>query len=277
MPTRTSLERAESSRIYTVPIHLPVMNQVFSSNRAGKISPNSPVARPRQLAGNLKYSFFWLLRSTFEVVPMRSYQKKCLFMESFILLSIILEESMRARDLLMEQNIALDLGRREAETANRARNEFLAVMNLEMRTPTHAIIALSSLLKFSKEGMQSDNHFYLRVQVKDSGSGINPQDIPKLFTKCAQTQTSATRNSGCHVTAVSLVDELLHVTSQGHKVVFMDVSMPGIDGYELAVRIHEKFTKRHEQPVLVALTGCIDKMTKENCMRVAMDGVILKP
>lgn len=59
----------------------------------------------------------------------------------------ILEESMRARDLLMEQNVALDLARREAETAVRARNDFLAVMNHEMRTPMHAIIALSSLLQ----------------------------------------------------------------------------------------------------------------------------------
>lgn len=58
----------------------------------------------------------------------------------------ILEESMRARDLLMEQNVALDFARREAETAIRARNDFLAVMNHEMRTPMHAIIALSSLL-----------------------------------------------------------------------------------------------------------------------------------
>ncbi|KAL3598251.1 hypothetical protein D5086_006169 [Populus alba] len=58
----------------------------------------------------------------------------------------ILEESMRARDLLMEQNVALDHARREAETAIRARNDFLAVMNHEMRTPMHAIIALSSSL-----------------------------------------------------------------------------------------------------------------------------------
>lgn len=58
----------------------------------------------------------------------------------------ILEESMRARDQLMEQNVALDLARREAEMAIRARNDFLAVMNHEMRTPMHAIIALSSLL-----------------------------------------------------------------------------------------------------------------------------------
>ncbi|KAF5189939.1 Ethylene receptor, partial [Thalictrum thalictroides] len=62
----------------------------------------------------------------------------------------ILEESMRARDQLMEQNIALDLARREAETAVHARNDFLAVMNHEMRTPMHAIIALSSLMQESE-------------------------------------------------------------------------------------------------------------------------------
>lgn len=53
---------------------------------------------------------------------------------------------MRARDKLMDQNVALDLARREAETAICARNDFLSVMNHEMRTPMHAIIALSSLL-----------------------------------------------------------------------------------------------------------------------------------
>ena len=53
---------------------------------------------------------------------------------------------MRARDLLMEQNIALDAARREAEMAICARNDFLAVMNHEMRTPMKAIVSLSSLL-----------------------------------------------------------------------------------------------------------------------------------
>lgn len=47
----------------------------------------------------------------------------------------------------MEQNVALDMARREAETAIHARNDFLAVMNHEMRTPMHAIIALSSLMQ----------------------------------------------------------------------------------------------------------------------------------
>nr|AAB68819.1 ethylene receptor [Rumex palustris]CAA69646.1 ethylene response sensor protein [Rumex palustris] len=58
----------------------------------------------------------------------------------------ILEESMRAHDQLLEKNVALDLARQEAELAIRARNDFLAVMNHEMRSAMHAIITLSSFL-----------------------------------------------------------------------------------------------------------------------------------
>ncbi|KAJ8532267.1 hypothetical protein K7X08_012190 [Anisodus acutangulus] len=52
MPTQTGLELQLSYTLhhqnpvgFTVPIQLPVINQVFSTNRAVKISPNSPVAR----------------------------------------------------------------------------------------------------------------------------------------------------------------------------------------------------------------------------------------
>ncbi|XVF04479.1 hypothetical protein REPUB_Repub05bG0086600 [Reevesia pubescens] len=534
MPTRTGLElqlsytlRQQNPVGYTVPIHLPVINQVFSSSRAVKISPNCPVARLRPagkyMPGEVVAVRVPLLHlSNFQIndwpeLSTKRYALMVLMLPSdsarqwhvhelelvevvadqvAVALShaAILEESMRARDLLMEQNVALDLARREAETAIRARNDFLAVMNHEMRTPMHAIIALSSLLqeteltpeqrlmvetilkssnllatlindvldlsrledgslqldlgtfnlyavfrevlnlikpiasvkklhvslnlapdlpeyaigdekrlmqtilnvvgnalKFSKEGsisitaflaksevlrdsrapdffpVSSDNNFYLRVQVKDSGSGISPQDIPKLFTKFAQTQSTATRNSGgsglglaickrfvnlmeghiwieseglgkgctaifivklgipeclnesklpfipkmstnhgptafpglkvlvmdengvsrmvtkgllvhlgCDVTMVSSSEECLRVVSHEHKVVLMDVCVPGMDGYEIAIRIHEKFTKRHERPLIVALTGNTDKVTKENCMRVGMD-LILKP
>nr|GEU95400.1 ethylene receptor 1 [Tanacetum cinerariifolium] len=268
----------------------------------------------------------------------------------------ILEESMRARDLLMEQNVALDLARREAETAVRARNDFLAVMNHEMRTPMHAIIALSSLLqetdltpeqrlmvetilkssnllatlindvldlsrledgsleldtatfnlhalfnevlnliqpvasvkrlfvtlsissdlpeyafgdekrlmqiilniignavKFSKEGSVSisaimakpdslrdprspdffpipgDNSFYMRVQVKDTGIGISQQDLPKLFTKFAENQAPASRNSGGSGLGlaickrfVNLMEGNIWIESEGLKVLVID-------------------------------------------------------
>ncbi|KAM7266875.1 hypothetical protein ACFE04_009041 [Oxalis oulophora] len=540
MPTRTGLElqlsytlRQQNPVGYTVPIQLPVINQVFSSNRAVKISPNSPVARIRPMAGKYMPGEVVAIRvpllhlSNFQIydwpeLSTKRYALMVLMLPSdsarqwhvhelelvevvadqvAVALShaAILEESMRARDLLVEQNVALDLARREAETAIRARNDFLAVMNHEMRTPMHAIIALSSLLleteltpeqrlmvetilkssnllatlindvldlsrledgsfqlelgtfnlhavfrevlnlikpiasvkklhvtlnlspdlpeyaegdekrlmqtllnvigngvKFSKEGnisitafiakseslrdlrapeffpVQSDDHFYLRVQVKDSGLGINPQDIPKLFTKFAQSQLVGNKNAtgnglglaickryiipdpfvnlmgghiwieseglgkgctaifivklgfpehpndpklsyvpnenqgptnfrglkvlvmdengvsrsvtkgllvhlGCDVTTVSSCEECLRVVSQEHKVIFMDVCVLGIDGYEIAVRMHERFTRRHERPLIVALTGNTDKTTKENCMRVGIDGVILKP
>nr|Q9XH57.1 RecName: Full=Ethylene receptor 2; AltName: Full=PhETR2 [Pelargonium x hortorum]AAD37577.1 ethylene receptor homolog [Pelargonium x hortorum] len=536
MPTRTGLElqlsytlRQQNPVGFTVPIHLPVINQVFSSNHAIKISPNSPIARLRPIAGKympgevvgvrvplLHLSNFqindWPELSTkryaLMVLMLPSDSARQWHVHELELVEVvadqvavalshaaILEESMRARDLLMEQNVALDMARREAETAIRARNDFLAVMNHEMRTPMHAIIALSSLLqeteltpeqrlmvetvlkssnllatlindvldlsrledgslqldigtfnlhallrevhnlikpiasvkklcislnvatdlpeyavgdekrlvqiilnvvgnavKFSKEGNISitafvakseslrdprapdffpicgENQFYLRVQVKDSGLGINPQDIPRLFTKFAQTQPVATKNSGgsglglaickrfvnlmeghiwidsegpgkgctatfvvklgiperssepklllmpkvpanhgqtnfsglkvlllddngvsravtrgllahlgCDVTTVSSSDELLRVVSQDYKVVFMDVCMPEVDGFEIAVRIHEKFMTRHERPLIVALTGNIDQVTKDNCTRVGMEGVVLKP
>ncbi|KAG7955585.1 hypothetical protein I3843_11G079900 [Carya illinoinensis] len=365
MPTRTGLElqlcynlrQQNPVGYYTVPIHLPEINHVFSSNHAVKISPNSPVARLRPLPGKYMPGEVVAVRvpllylSNFQIndwpeLSTKRYALMILMLPSdsarqwhvhelelvevvadqvAVALShaAILEESMRARDLLMEQNVALDLARREAETAVRARNDFLAVMNHEMRTPMHAIIVLSSLLqeteltpeqrlmvetilkssyllatlindvldlsrledgslqldigtfnlhsifkevlnlikpvasvkklsvtlnlaqdlpvyavgdekrlmqtmlnvvgnavKFSKEGsisitafvaksdslrdsrapdffpVPSDDHFYLRVQVKDSGSGISPQDMPKLFTKFSQTQSLATRNSG---------------------------------------------------------------------------------
>lgn len=83
---------------------------------------------------------------------------------------------------------------------------------------------------------------------------------------------------GCDVSAVASGDECIRVVNHDHKVVFLDVSMPGVDSYEIAVRIHEKFSKRHDnRPIIVALTGNTDRMTKENCLRVGMKGVILKP
>ncbi|KAL6847484.1 hypothetical protein ACP4OV_023337 [Aristida adscensionis] len=334
----------------SVPINLPVVNQVFCSNRAIIIPHTSPLAKIRPVAGRYVPPEVAAVRvplldlSNFQVndwteLSAKSYAVMVLMLPSdsarkwhvhelelvevvadqvAVALShaAILEESMRARDLLMEQNLALDLARREAEMAIRARNDFLAVMNHEMRTPMSAIIALSSLLleteltpeqrlmaetvlkssnllaslindvldlskledgsleldfkefnlhavfnevmsfikpiaaikklsvsamlspdlplsaigdekrlmqtilnicgnavKFTKDGhisllasivksdslkdlrttefhpVASDAHFYLKVQVKDTGCGISPQDLPHVFTKFAHAQS----------------------------------------------------------------------------------------
>ncbi|KAK8693808.1 hypothetical protein V6N13_071376 [Hibiscus sabdariffa] len=336
----------------TVQINLPVINEVFNSARAVRIPYTCPLARIRPLVGRYvppevvavrvpllhlsnfqindwpdlsakNYAVMVLILPTDSARKWRDHELELVEVvadQVAVALShaAILEESMRARDQLMEQNVDLDLARREAERAIHARNDFLAVMNHEMRTPMHAIIALCSLLleteltpeqrviietvlkssnllatlindvldlsrlednnleldfgmfdlhgifkevtnlikpiasvkklsmtmilapdlpvlaigdekrlmqtilnvvgnavKFTKEGYVSiivsvakpeslrdwrppefypvsmEGHFYLRVQVKDSGCGVPPQDMPNLFTKFAHPRSGS--------------------------------------------------------------------------------------
>ncbi|XP_074568180.1 putative ethylene response sensor 1 [Curcuma longa] len=340
---------------FTVPINHPIVNKIFNSNNAMIIPHSCQLARIRPLSGRYMPPEVAAIRvpllhlSNFQItdwseLSAKSYAVMVLILPSdsarkwhvhelelvevvadqvAVALShaAILEESMRARNLLMDQNVALDLARQEAELAIRARNDFLAVMNHEMRTPLHAIITLSSLLmetelnpeqrsmvetvlkssslleilindildlskledrslelelgafnlhsvfrevvnfvkpvaavkklpvslilssdlplcaigdekrlmqiilnvagiaiKFTKEGHISitasiaradylrdfrtadfypvacDGHFYLRVQVKDTGCGISSQELPYIFTKFAQSRNVASQS-----------------------------------------------------------------------------------
>lgn len=340
----------------TLPINLPIVNEVFNSADAIRIPHTCPLVGIKTHVGTYVPPEVVAVRvpllhlSDFEVndwpeMPAKRYAVMVLILplngvrkwrdhelelvevvadQVAVALShaAILEESMRARDQLMEQNVALDLARQEAEMAIRARNDFLAVMNHEMGTPMHAVITLSSLLleteltpdqrmmietvlksgnllaalindvldlsrledgslvldnkifnlhdifresmnlinpvasvknlstnltlgmdlpihavgddkwlmqtilnvvgnavKFTKEGyisveasvakpeyykylgnpefcpVSSDSHFYLLVQVKDSGCGITPQDLPLLFTKFLESENASARNN----------------------------------------------------------------------------------
>ncbi|XP_050138248.1 probable ethylene response sensor 1 [Malus sylvestris] len=164
----------------SVSMDLPVVNEVFNSSRAIRIPYTCPLARIKLLVGRYVPPEVVALRvpllnlSNFQIndwpdVSAKSYAIMVLILpmdgtrkwrehelelvdvvadQVAVALShaAILEESMRARKQLTEQNDALDLVWREAEMAIHARDDFLAVMNHEMRTPMHAIIALSSLL-----------------------------------------------------------------------------------------------------------------------------------
>lgn len=74
---------------------------------------------------------------------------------------------MHTSDQLLAQNAELQQARLEVEQAMATRNEFLAVMNHEMRTPMHAIIALSSLLLDS--GLTSDQRSMVETLNRSSG------------------------------------------------------------------------------------------------------------
>ncbi|KAL8548758.1 hypothetical protein ACS0TY_007864 [Phlomoides rotata] len=337
----------------SVPSNLPVINEVFSRAEAIHIPHTCPLASIRPVPGRyispevvavrvplLHLSNFhinnWpeLSAKSYAVMVLvlngiRKWREHELELVEVVVDQVavalshaaILEESVLSHDQLIQQNGVLDLARQEAEMAIRARNDFLAVMNQEMRTPMHAIISLCSVLleaeltpeqrimietilkssnvlvtlindvldlsrledgslsleaeifnlqatfrevvelikpiasvkklsltltmaldtpvyatgdekrlmqiiliilgnavKFTKEGyvaieasvakpdyirgcppsecypQSADGHFYLRVQVRDSGCGISANDIPRLFTKFVESRNSSNRN-----------------------------------------------------------------------------------
>ncbi|KAF6149652.1 hypothetical protein GIB67_017385 [Kingdonia uniflora] len=264
----------------------------------------------------------------------------------------ILEESMRARDHLAEQNVALDLARREPETTIRARNDFLSVMNHDMRTPMHAIIALYSLLQETE--LTAEQHLMLETVLKSSNllttlindvldlsrledrsleldlrafnlhsvfreviNLIKPiASVKKLFLSLnlapdlleyvvgdekllMQSILNVAGNAvkfskeGSISVSVSVAklkslrdarapaagssEEYLRIFSHEHKVVFTDVGISGMDGYEVVSVLQDRFLARHQRPLIIALTTNTDRATKDNCLRVGMDGVVLKP
>ncbi|KAK4406980.1 putative ethylene response sensor 1 [Sesamum angolense] len=304
----------------TVPINLPIVSEVFSSDEAIHIPHTCPLANIRPPAGRYVSPEVVAVRvpllhlSNFHInnwpeLSAKSYAVMVLILNGIrkwrdhelelvevvvdqvaVALShaAILEDSMRDHDQLVQQNVALDLARQEAEMAIRARNDFLAVMNHEMRTPMQAIISLNlskledcnlkvdakifnlqgaltevvnlikpiaslkklsmslalaldvpvyatgdekrlmqviliivgNAVKFTREGFvevevsvakpeyircwrpsefcppSTDGHFYLRVQVRDSGCGMNTNDIPRVFTKFFEPRSSSNRRKG---------------------------------------------------------------------------------
>ncbi|OVA03062.1 Signal transduction response regulator [Macleaya cordata] len=83
---------------------------------------------------------------------------------------------------------------------------------------------------------------------------------------------------GCHVTAVSSgLDCLSSLGPPGTSfhIVLLDLHMPEMDGFEVAMRIR-KFRSRN-WPLIIALTASADEDLSEKCLQMGMNGVIRKP
>ncbi|KAL8474769.1 hypothetical protein ACS0TY_031270 [Phlomoides rotata] len=173
-----TIAKVSTAAVSCVLSNLPIINEVFSRAEAIHIPHTCPLASIRPVPGRyispevvavrvplLNLSNFhinnWpeVSAKSYAVIVLvlngiRKWREQELELVEVVVDQVavalshaaILEESVWSHDQLIQQNVTLDLARQEAEMAIRARNDFLAVMNQEMRTPMHAIISLCSVL-----------------------------------------------------------------------------------------------------------------------------------
>jgi CheY-like chemotaxis protein len=74
------------------------------------------------------------------------------------------------------------------------------------------------------------------------------------------------------------VEVLQALEAKTYDVVFLDVQMPEMDGYEAARRIRARWAANEaDRPSMVAMTGNAMQGDRERCLEAGMDGHVSKP
>jgi CheY-like chemotaxis protein len=80
---------------------------------------------------------------------------------------------------------------------------------------------------------------------------------------------------GCAVeTASDGLTGLARLTSLWPAVAFIDIGLPGLDGYQVATEVR---SKNHAQPWLVALTGYGQPEDRQRALAAGFDEHLIKP
>jgi signal transduction histidine kinase/CheY-like chemotaxis protein len=67
------------------------------------------------------------------------------------------------------------------------------------------------------------------------------------------------------------------VKSIRYDIIFMDLQMPVMDGYEAAENIREQENEKSDKPVMIAMTGDARPLVREKCFEAGMDDFLPKP
>ena len=62
-----------------------------------------------------------------------------------------------------------------------------------------------------------------------------------------------------------------------YDIVFMDIEMPGMDGFEVTKKLREKFKNQHQKPFIVALTANSLSGERQRCIDLGMNDYLSKP
>ncbi|MEP0986661.1 ATP-binding protein [Ekhidna sp.] len=77
--------------------------------------------------------------------------------------------------------------------------------------------------------------------------------------------------------AINGTEGVEKATSKFYDIIFMDLQMPDISGFEASKRISEHYKGELHKPVIIALTANALKKSKEECLAVGMSDYLLKP
>lgn len=81
----------------------------------------------------------------------------------------------------------------------------------------------------------------------------------------------------CEVDIAENANEAIEQSQKSqYDLIFMDIGLPDMDGYETTKIIHSHESKDHHVPI-VALTAHADKYERERCLKSGMDAILIKP
>lgn len=78
-------------------------------------------------------------------------------------------------------------------------------------------------------------------------------------------------------TAFTGAEALNVLHSQDINIIFMDISMEPMDGFQTTKEVIKMFPDKRRRPLIIALTAHTNDLTKENCFKAGMNAYLSKP